>query len=259
LTFIVGDCATPTNVVLPIPAGDTGIFTKDLGETEVSCLELTGASGSIEVGISGAQFSVVDLIQTVWGPFGTGSLGLNFSQSASLNFDGAASATINSGIGTFLALSSGANALAGGGATIVIPSAVAWGSQFIQVYGPSMANLAALSFTGSGVAGTTGKRANLIGTGFLATGQVGCNTFFPGNAACTLIQGFQDDANDPATAPIVQAQFTIGGLPTCNSAVQGTLAYVTNGVASPTYRASVSATGSTLQLVGCDGSGWTYH
>jgi hypothetical protein len=28
---------------------------------------------------------------------------------------------------------------------------------------------------------------------------------------------------------------------------------------TPTYRASVSTTGSTYQLVGCDGSGWTYH
>jgi hypothetical protein len=45
----------------------------------------------------------------------------------------------------------------------------------------------------------------------------------------------------------------------CNTAAQGQLTYVTNGIASPTYRQSVSATGSILQLVGCDGSGWTYH
>ena len=54
-------------------------------------------------------------------------------------------------------------------------------------------------------------------------------------------------------------QYTISALPACSSGEDGTLAEVTNGISSPTYNASVSATGSTHDLVFCNGTGWTYH
>jgi hypothetical protein len=56
-----------------------------------------------------------------------------------------------------------------------------------------------MTFTGAGVAGTTGKRASLIGPVYLATNSVACNTFFPGNGACTLVNGARDDANDASS------------------------------------------------------------
>ena len=52
---------------------------------------------------------------------------------------------------------------------------------------------------------------------------------------------------------------TIANLATCNSILVGKLAYVTNGVASPTYNATVSTTGAANQLVWCNGTNWTYH
>jgi hypothetical protein len=55
------------------------------------------------------------------------------------------------------------------------------------------------------------------------------------------------------------ARYSIGTLPSCSSVFIGTLAYVTDGVASPSYRDAVSTTGSTAQLVFCNGSGWTYR
>jgi hypothetical protein len=56
-----------------------------------------------------------------------------------------------------------------------------------------------MTFTGAGVAGTTGKLASLIGPVYLATNSVACNTFFPGNGACTLVNGARDDANDASS------------------------------------------------------------
>lgn len=51
---------------------------------------------------------------------------------------------------------------------------------------------------------------------------------------------------------------TIASLPTCNSGTEGAKMYVTNGVASPTFGGSVSTTGSTVDPVFCNGSGWVY-
>lgn len=52
---------------------------------------------------------------------------------------------------------------------------------------------------------------------------------------------------------------TIASLPTCNSGTAGEMTYVSNGVASPTYNGTVSTTGSSNDLVFCNGSNWTYH
>jgi hypothetical protein len=51
---------------------------------------------------------------------------------------------------------------------------------------------------------------------------------------------------------------TIATLNTC-STYPGTTQVISNGIASPTYRQAVSTTGTTRQLVFCDGTSWTYH
>lgn len=74
-----------------------------------------------------------------------------------------------------------------------------------------------------------------------------------------LVQGFQGQNGDAVFSyRSVLPAYTIALLPICTS-YTGMLAYVTNGVATPSYRDSVSTTGSTVQLVFCDGSGWTYR
>ena len=55
------------------------------------------------------------------------------------------------------------------------------------------------------------------------------------------------------------AQYTIATLPSCAAGIEGDLVYVTNGVSSPSYNATVSATGSTVIPVFCNGTNWTYH
>ncbi len=52
--------------------------------------------------------------------------------------------------------------------------------------------------------------------------------------------------------------FTISTLPTCNSTYKGAHAYVTNGVANPTFLSAVSSSGSTFAPVWCNGSAWVY-
>jgi hypothetical protein len=52
---------------------------------------------------------------------------------------------------------------------------------------------------------------------------------------------------------------TIAALPACVALNTGAFDYVTNGVASPTYYATVSTTGSTADPVFCNGSNWVYH
>ena len=57
---------------------------------------------------------------------------------------------------------------------------------------------------------------------------------------------------------ILRPAFAIAGLPTCNSSTAGANAYVTNGVASPTFMGAVSTTGAATDPVFCTGSGWVY-
>lgn len=62
-----------------------------------------------------------------------------------------------------------------------------------------------------------------------------------------------------AAGAIGTAGYLISGLPTCNGGNEGLSAYVTNGATSPTYLSTVSATGSTVAPVFCNGSNWVYH
>ncbi len=81
------------------------------------------------------------------------------------------------------------------------------------------------------------------------TPATGTNNILCANTA------FVQKSIDPLKVP----QTVIGSLPTCASAADGELYEVTNGVASPSYNAAVSATGTTHDLAFCNGTAWTYH
>lgn len=251
LTSFIGNCVTPSNVVLSIPTGSTGFFVKDSGEAELSCVKVQAASGGTVVGASAAQAAVLDVINTVWGNFGASSVGIQVSQNASVNLLGTAALTIGGGLNTFLSIGSGGLLSANGATTIAIPSPVAWGGQFIQIFGSGSASLAGMTFTGSGVASTTGKRASLIGPVYLSTGGVACGTFFPGNSPCTLVNGAQDDAND-ATALLGQL-ITSFGTPSiasgaCGATTNGTLAAGSTNQAGTVQIGSATTTSCTISF-----------
>lgn len=66
------------------------------------------------------------------------------------------------------------------------------------------------------------------------------------------------DGTSSVRQPFVIGSFTIASLPTASTGIAGARATVTNGVASPTYQAVVSTTGSTVQPVFCNGVNWVY-
>jgi hypothetical protein len=68
------------------------------------------------------------------------------------------------------------------------------------------------------------------------------------------------NAGDPGGAGIIGLQaYAIAGLPTCNSTSKGAHSYVTNGVTSPTFLATVSTTGAVVAPVFCNGTNWIYY
>jgi hypothetical protein len=60
------------------------------------------------------------------------------------------------------------------------------------------------------------------------------------------------------SVPMEAPSYTIAALPSCVPGMQGAIAVVTNGQASPPYLGPVSATGSVIAPVICNGSGWVY-
>lgn len=59
-------------------------------------------------------------------------------------------------------------------------------------------------------------------------------------------------------APVVLKNYTVSGLPTCNSGLKGGMAYVTDATA-PTYNGSLTGGGTVGVPVACNGTTWSSH
>jgi hypothetical protein len=240
LTTIVGDCGTPANVILAIPAGNIGLFAKDGGETSLQCATITGGNSSI--GISAAQFSIIDLTTITWGAWGTGGRHISLGLGAVSNVNGE---TITANI-AFHAVISGASTLNELG-TITINPAVVWGNEFLSITN-AVANFGSATFAGAGVAGTTGQRVVQTG-GYLYTGGVAVDTFFPGNVASSLTQGAQDDNGDLQTAAYnLQAASVTNAKLVSNSSPSVGIGYAA-GAGGTVTQATNKSTGVTLNTV----------
>lgn len=153
LTQLFGNCATPTNVVLAVPDKSLGINASDGGEVASQCLEFTGGNNSI--GIQATQFAVADMTNVYWGLWGDNGVHLALGRNASGNVS---SETILAGAAFHWNFSTGATFVAG--KTVSIPSAVSFGGvAFLVATGNVTIDLTAVTISGAGVAGTTGKRA----------------------------------------------------------------------------------------------------
>jgi hypothetical protein len=197
LTTLVGNCTTPANVVISVPANSIGVYAVDLGETEVQCVTLVGGNGSI--GLNGGQFAVIDVSKVHFGAFGTNSVHVSLQQQASYNILGGGGEIIDGGATFHWSMRS--NAVISGSGGTSISTAVAF-TAFLDTRGAVYLDLSNWVLSGAGIADTTGQRANLIGPGYLiANGATACNSFFPGNSNCAITLGFQDNANDALTSP----------------------------------------------------------
>ena len=117
------------------------------------------------------------------------------------------------------------------------------------------------------IAGTTGlspyvdfhsQGAALADFRIQANATANTGMFYVGNGS-----GYTQVAQMSATAttvyePLILPGYAIASLPACGAGLKGANAYVTNGVASPTYLGAVSTTGAANDRVFCNGSGWVY-
>lgn len=196
LTSLVGNSGSPTSVILAAPNSSIGVLSQDLGEVSISGVEFTG--GTNATGIQCRQFAVCDYGNVVWGTFGSGGIHVNGVTGSSTNL--VTGETLNANI-AFHWLFTG-NAIFNSSVATSIPSAIAISGAFLDATGDVNLNLSSASFTGGGVAGTTGTRAILTGPGYLITNAATpCVSFFPGGGGCSLTLGFQDNAGDGIIQP----------------------------------------------------------
>lgn len=212
LTNLTGDCTTPANVILQVPANATGVLVQDLAEVNVTCLTIIGGNGS--VGLSGGQFAIIDVQTVHFGTFGTNSVHVAMASQSSYNI--LSGGEIIDGNAAFhWQMRSNAILSGAGGTSISTP--VAFSGAFLDTRGAVYLNLVSWTLSGSGVAGTTGTRATLEGPGFILSATA-CNSLFPGNSNCVITLGFQDLANDALTTPFPAANIpnptasTLGGI-----------------------------------------------
>jgi hypothetical protein len=192
LTSIIGDCGTPANVILQVPANDIGVLAQDMAEVSISCLTITGGNGSI--GLSGGQFSVVDVNGVHFGAFGTNSAHVSLQQQASYNV--LSNCEIVDG-GASFHWQMRSNAILSAACTTITANMAF--TDFLDTRGAVSINLAAWTLTNSST--VTGQRANLVGPGYLITAAAASvNSVLPGNSSATITSGFQDNAGDNQTS-----------------------------------------------------------
>ena len=96
----------------------------------------------------------------------------------------------------------------------------------------------------------------LIATASAISGGITLNASANSLANVSIIPG--SSGSILAGGLFILSSYTIGTLPSCSSSIKGANAFVTNGVASPTYLGAVSTTGAANDRVFCNGSGWVY-
>ena len=209
---ISGSTASPTAVTILAPNGSSAIACSHFNIVHLNNL-MIGDQGSALYGLWADEFCGIDLSNVTFNTFNNNAF-LMFARGYShmecallypaITISGSAAGLINMYHGAhFNCGASSPDTTPVASATIAIPNAVAWANAGIVASGNvSLINFGLNTFTGAGVAGTTGRRAILIGPGYLSAGGTSCNSVFPGNSACLITQGFQDDALDPQTTPL---------------------------------------------------------
>jgi hypothetical protein len=255
LTNIIG--SSPSNVTFAVPANDAGVYIKDGGEVEISGVTFTGGNGSLGIENSG-QNAVSDYFNVVWGAWGTGGAHVSGTSGSFINLLSPGE-TISGNFLSSIHWNFSGGAVLNAGAPTNIPSAVSWtGGAFLVAKGNPYIGLSGWSLTGSGVAGSTGQRADLTGPGYMVTpGNATCNAAFPGDQNCAFTLGFETSAADPTALPIT----TFTNLP---GAVFRRIGGISDGLAANCGDGACTAPGTIISggggalmlLVYADGTNW---
>ncbi len=270
LATIIGNLITPTNVILAVPNNGIGLNVLDAGEATINSVEIT--LGTNAQGIAATRFALVDYRNVSWGTSGSGSTHVLGTQNSAVSQ--ANNETILANFNLHWHITSGSTLLLQ--AATVIPSAVTEGA-FLTTGGDVNVDASGWSSSGSGVAGTTGPQASLVGLGYLVTpGNAACGSVFPGTPnSCSLSLGFQVSSGEGMTGtgilvgqtkptiadPIITAH-TYAGLP--GSPTAGQISHIIDGLAAncgdgacTTPGATITGGGGALDLlVGWDGATW---
>lgn len=89
-----------------------------------------------------------------------------------------------------------------------------------------------------------------------STGTVAVQT--PTSGTAVTVGGISGQLAISAAQPVGLPAFTVATLPTCNTTLKGSMAYVTDATA-PTYNAALTGGGAVVVPVFCSGSAWTSH
>ncbi len=231
LTSLIGDCTAPANVILQVPNNDIGILVQDLAEVSILCLTINGGSNSL--GLSGGQFSVVDVSKVHFGAFGSGGTHVALQQQASYNILSPGE-FIDGGAAIHWSMRSNAILTGSGGTTIT--TNVTFSVDFLDTRGPVSVDLSAWTLTNSST--VTGQRAILAGPGYIITpSNAPVNLVLPGNSNASITLGFQTGANDPLTTPFPAADLpaptasTLGGIESIGALAHNWIASIdTSGI-----------------------------
>lgn len=155
------------------------------------------------------------------------------------------------GIGVTINAATGSDALITNGnvnfqGTLLITPQAGWGT--------GATAYAYLGDTNSGIKNSFGGTFDLFSYN-------GITALAPINTTPEITLTIQDIAGEPAVSaqgPVQLASYTISTLPTCNSTLEGSMAYVTDAT-SPTYNGTLTGGGTVIVPVFCNGTAWTSH
>jgi hypothetical protein len=214
--FITGDSNNQTAVHMLAPNGGDGIYASDGSILRLEFFAI-GNQGTALSGIRIGQGGIMDVQSMACDPSWNSTTGscIALTKDGITNL-GSTTLTVQ-GCGGSIILMTGGFFNAGTAPSpvsfgnIAIPSPISCSNGFVNATGPArLTNFTSGTFTGSGVAGSTGVRAILQGPGWLDGGGASVNAIFPGNSPAQLSQGFQDDFGDVPTSPSPSLPLIIG-------------------------------------------------
>jgi hypothetical protein len=242
---IVGDHNSITAVTVVDPAGGYGLQIKDGCTVDYDSIAFAdaatnNAAGHIIVGTSGnaghLDYTNVTLGALAIGTqMSAGNMG-SIDAVGPLIIAGNANAMLTAGQGGYINFDVN---------NVQIPTARAFATAIAYVTDGGIINALTTTFTGAGVAGTTGPKCLVGGVGNF--GNVDPNTIFPGSTKCVsaLLVGAQQYN--------FQAYATY---PSCSGSVRGAVAAISDSN-TVTWGATIAGGGASPVLGLCDGANYT--
>jgi hypothetical protein len=194
---VLGDSSSPTSVVMTAPNSGNAITTRDLCIVTLKDFKIAD-QGSAATAIDVTQGSIVDMTDIHFGAFNSSANHVTVEGGqAKATF--LASNSIDGGAATFLTMFGG-GIVDFNNAAVNIGSAVAFNTSTFFASGPAhVYGMSTGTFTGAGVAGTTGTRAIMANGATMKASSGACNSVWPGNANCQITNLAYDDAADATT------------------------------------------------------------